>query len=546
MKKLFYFITVASLIACSQIELPEDNTIINEPEQGTVTEEPSNKGPYELFVSIADIKEEETKATIGTSNGHFTWAIDDEIVVVTDASEKLRFKATEAGETARFVCEQDFTGTPTTVFYPYNDGGTATAISTSISGLTDGITNPDHIRLSGTVNAETKAVTLGFTTSFLRLEIDDVPTIASKIVYDAASGTDVAVSFTPLATRGTIVAYIPVEAGSTSFTIKLQDDNNHDIISKTTTGAKTFTAGRLKSMKKFSVDGHVFVFTSATGTDKAKFYKTDGTTVDEGTSTEITLNVLSASTTKWCLLPTNLGWTGEGDAVCLEAWNGGSEVSTSQCLYLLRDFEFNFSENSLKTDYRIYPHGGSYSNPHARAYYDDTQEVSLIVDCSAISFGTPYLHIGFGANATVWSSKANMVNEGSNLYSYTFPSSYFGTSGVVVVSNSKDGDGWKSVDYTADFTTKKSYTIKLGDGGYGNPATVSQTSSSDFIHTEVLGTAPGTAFTSPGSISAADGSFINLGSELYGKSLHVVFSDNGSNAKDIWNITVNREYDYGL
>ena len=73
MKKILYLILASSaLIACSKL-FPTAETA--EPVNDNYG--PTGKEVCQLFVSIAPLKDMDTKATISTSTGHFSWKAND-------------------------------------------------------------------------------------------------------------------------------------------------------------------------------------------------------------------------------------------------------------------------------------------------------------------------------------------------------------------------------------------------------------------------------------------------------------------------------------
>ena len=559
MKKILLYTSMAviAIVGCTKESDQLVREIQNDETQESVETNTTKRIPveYSFVVSLSD----ETKATINESTGAFSWsAVGEDKIAVYDKTDKkfIEFTSSEVvGGNMRFTGEgyddSDFEGQ-----YAYYPSSLVTcgvevldpSAYTFPTSLTLA-TAPKSFPMRAAVSSGN--ISLRHLGCLIKVTFNNVPSFTTAIVLNDGA-KDITVTGAP--TAGVLSATIPIPAGTYVLTAKLKDDNENVFYNKARS-SKTYTARDFYTINPISLD-HVIKITDNSGWTSPSIkpalyiYSSADGSKNRLYTTDSGLFTLSGGA-HYVLLDSNTNdWVSSGSAIGVkfqtDPYDGAKTTETS-LVYLLRDLDFTVpAGGGMKTEYRLYPHGGSYANPHARAYYDDAQTVTLYVDCSAISFGTPYLHIGFGANATAWSSKADMVNEGGSVYSYTFPSSYFGTSGVVVVSNSKDADGWKSVDYTADFTSKKSYTIQLGDGSYGNPATVTQTASADFVHTEILGGAPGTAFTSPASITGADGTYISLGAALYGKGIHVVFSDNGSNPKDTWNITVNRDYDYGL
>lgn len=546
MKKLFCIVLgIAALMACTK----ETNFSSNNTDLISVSE--SGQKTY----SVTAYFEEITKATISETDGKFSWSGDEQIAIWDNTHEEfvtfdIDTYSNESEKRARFTTTTAKDGASFVGNVAYYPASIATKTgSTPSYNFPTSFSSKDAAAkgfpMQGTVTGnEIKFSHLG---CLINITMNNVPSFTTKLILNDETN-NITVPVTPSA--GVLNAVVPIPAGTYVLTAKLEDDNSNVFYTKARL-SQAYSARSYYTINPISL-GKLLTFTNEAdwASPKVHLWKSD----DDSKYTDFTTSgtphklYLHNSNVYYVLLDSDVeSWTAEGSAIGVQFFSNESDKTQTGCVYLLRNIDFLIpAGGGMKTEYRIYPHGGSYSSPYARAYYDDTQTVSIKVDCSAISFGTPYLHIGFGANTTSWTSKADMTNDGENIYSYTFPASYFGSSGIVVVSNSKDADGWKSVDYTADFSSKKSYTIKLGDGGYGNPATITQTASTDFEHTELLGSAPGTAFTSPGSPSGAIGTYLSFSTDYYGKNAKVIFSDNGANAKPTWSIIIDRDYDYGL
>ena len=549
-KYLTLLVAAAMMIGCTQepIDTPSNTVIPDEPEEIQTPAEPETPAEPKVVSFSAELPVFEglTKASVDASD--FAWAAGDEIAIPVKDGEGVRYVnfRNSAGALNTFtysVTDEEFVDG--TAYYPATSapGG---SYSTTFSSIAEA---QSSFKMTAPVTIGSSSLDFTHVSSIVHLTFTNVPALANKLVVNDGTSDVATINFSQ---TGDVVFNVPITpAGSSkTYTFKLQENNNvlkqvsktADLAAGTYYNAKAAVpVGKILRVQDATDWGTkaLYIWNNANGEQNA-FFSTDGSYPNK-------FNTISAND-HYIVIPSECSWATETTKVGVKFQTADNSSNTqTDGIYPVRDITFNVpAELGMKTEYRIYPHGGSYSTPTARAYHYEAQTVSLLVDCSAISFGTPYLHIGFGANATVWSNKANMTNVGTNLYSYTFPASYYNTSGVVVVSNSKDSDGWKSVDYTPDFTAKKSYTIKLGDGGYGNPATISVTGSTDFTPTEILGDAPGTAFTSPASITGALGTYLSFGTEYYGKSIHVVFSDNGANAKSTWDITLNQDFDYGL
>ena len=564
MKKAFYiFVAALSTIACTKEWPWADNT---KPFVGKSDKD----GCYELFISIDGLTDDngnsageaiETKAAIDDATGNFTWTAGDVVDVITDeggVKHIYQFSAAESGATARFIYNNaDFVGTPVRIEYPSTNSLTPSGIPTSITGNAGALASA-NLRLTGDT-FDGNNVTLHHNNALVRLEFHDVPTFANVLYFDG-DVNDVTVTFTPLASRGKLVVYVPVAPATKSFTAYLKDSNNNVITSKATTTDKSFTAGALKVMASVDVEGWVFKLTDAGSVNQLRFCKryNDVTYDEEGARYNSALNTLSDGTTKWAILPSDAGnWVGANWPIAVKALNSGSEVSHTDCVYLCRDFVFDFSGNSLKTDYRIYPHGGSYSSPHAYAYYgtgtyDTPENITFNVSQEGTSWGTLKWYADNG------SEKPSGDWPGTTFSgSFTIPASkVYGKSLTVVINNGGKNNYDQTKDLVIDCTSSpnnhaSSFNIVLSaswDSSNDNKRFISLSSMTEApeILVTPFGSFPGSSFTSPGSISGADGTFLTFGTSYYGNNFDVIFSDNGSSEKPAWSITINRDYDYGL
>lgn len=417
MKKYIYILAaVAALASCAK------EASINDDLAAT-----NGSDIHELFVSIPDLVDADTKAAISSTDGTFTWTAGDAIAVKTTTGDVYQFTAETGGsQSARFTYTGTMNGTPAEVKYPYTADFSDTALPTEIASLT-GALGADAIRMSGTISDN--AVTLSHQNALLKVTFTNVPTFANKVVFDG-DVNDVTVSGISLGSRGTVVAYIPVDASTTTFTVSVQDNNSHNIATKSTTSAKSFTAGTIKNMKPVDVDGHIFVFNDNDKVDEARFFATDGSTIDWETKSFLTLNVLSDGTTKWCILPT-LSWSKTGDPVCLQVFKNGTYVSASDAVWLYRDFTFDTTESSLKTTYRIY------------VYMSDSQWTIWQTQGSGTSVVKFVTWDGLSTPDTNAIQERNADNNGYIFY-YEFATSVYGTKTVKYRFYNECNAGWES------------------------------------------------------------------------------------------------------
>ena len=518
------------MIGCSKEQIVEDNTTVEKPAKGNVVS---------FTAVIPDFVSPDTKATVdGTS---FTWQADDKIAVPVSGGY-VDFTYSGAGNTFSRVLDGSEEFVDGTAYYPASSapGG---SYSTSFATVADA---QKGFKMEAEYTVGSSSLSFTHKSALIHLQFTNVPSIATKLVVNDGTNDVAVVNFT--SPSSTMEFFVPIAPnGSKTYTFKLQENSN---VLKQVAKTAALAANTYYTTPSVPVGHIIRVQDAVKGWDsKALYFRNVNNSEDyklftTGDSYPYKFNTISA-TDHYIVTPSEISWMGDGYPVVISFRTESDSKSTyTDCVWLYRDITFTVPEElGLKADYRIYPHGGSYSKPYAQAY--PIKEVTLKVNTSAISFGTPYIHILSGERATSWSSKADMVDEGSNVYSYTFPVSYFNKTVEVVICNSKTGSGWQTNNYTCDFTSKDSFTISLGDGGYGNNATTSETATgNNIVITNILGSAPGTAFTSPGSLS--NSTYLTIPSTYYGQYIRVIFSDNGSDPKDDWNFIINRDLDYGL
>ena len=317
---------------------------------------PSNSETHELFVSLPKLIDAETKATIAEADGSFSWTAGDFIAVKTSTNDVYKFTAAGDGNSVRFTYTGEMNGTPTTVVYPYTDDATVADLPAEITSLT-GALGEDGIRLSGTVSDN--AVSMDYENAFLKVSFSNVPTFASKVKFECtASGyaQTVVVSGISLSTKGSVVAYIPVQSGEYSFTVSLIDNANNTMISKSTSSAKSFTAGTLKKMANTPLG--TLVMMSNTGSSYGGFSNMKVYNWWTGGSHNVTepLAQITISETAYgyYFLPASLG---AGEEVNIKVENGSdASQNTQTVVYNLRDFTFTIksSNGGIATTYRYY------------------------------------------------------------------------------------------------------------------------------------------------------------------------------------------------
>ena len=405
---------------------------------------PSNSETHELFVSLPKLMDAETKATIAEANGGFSWTAGDFIAVKTSTNDVYKFTAAGSGNSVRFTYTGEMNGAPTTVVYPYTDDAKVAALPTEITGLT-GALGEDGIRLSGTVSDN--AVSMDYENAFLKVSFSNVPTFASSIVFDG-NINDVTIDFTPLASKGEIVAYIPVASTTTEYSVALKDNStDKNIIIERSTSGKTFTNGVLKKMKSINV-GYIVSITDNSGWTGAsaipalyvqKEDESDNFLAHNNNAYPYKLNKLNDGTLYIALPYTQKDWCIKGKNIKLkfqtEPYDGG-HTSQTDCFAVYRDIDITIpSGGGMKAAYRFY------------VYMSDSQWASWITQGSGTEVVKFTTWDGISTDATNCVKERNADDNGYIFY-YEMTSAQYGLASVKYRFFNENNAGWESKDET--------------------------------------------------------------------------------------------------
>lgn len=365
MKKLVYIAAAfAAILACSkesqEPQGPQDTNSDNTPEE--VVDE--SKTVHELFVSLPDFTDAETKAIIDDATGSFSWTVGDKIAVVDDQNNVYPFVASESAQSVRFTYVGSIAGSLKSIYYPYIEESPyyITEMPTNLDSETAVLTS-SNIRMSGTI--EGNSATLSHNHAFVRLKFENVPSFATKIqLYESGNETPTEVTLTG---TGAVTAYLPVHDGTQAITASLLDDNDNVIIQKYHNFGeeKAFVKGSIKNMKALTV-GHVFTFKNDAG------WVAPTVSIWNGSESFGFKSVASEPTAEYPwklnLLGNNTYYIVINDDVknvnnhvfandlYLGVWFGNdSSGSLTDCVYVYRDIDFTIPlSGGLKTDYRTY------------------------------------------------------------------------------------------------------------------------------------------------------------------------------------------------
>ena len=445
MKKYIYvFAALAAIVSCAK-----ENTVNEEETLKT----DSKNDVHELFVTIADLTDADTKAEIAVADGSFTWTVGDAIAVKTTTNDIYEFTAETGGTaSARFTYTGEMNGTPAYVKYPYTADFSDTDLPTSISGLTAALT-ADNIRMEGTISDN--AVTLSHQNALLKVTFTNVPTFASKVKFESlATGYEqsVLVSGISLGSKGTVEAYIPVKPGNYQFSVYLVDSADNYMFGRTTT--KTFTQGVLKRMASTEL-GHVLTIDPNGWQDKNQqvyIWQVDDTdnyysfrTYSEGGRYPYQLNILNdhayyviLESAKHLDKDEN-EWLSEGIGlgVSFQMTNSGNKTETA-CYYLYRDITLTpqtLGTGGLKANYRTYWDNSTANYSPVKAYvWGSVKEPS---------------------EATTWSG-TQATSLSGNIYYYEWSSDSYNSS-IGIIFNNGSGDQSANHEYALNREYKFNY-----------------------------------------------------------------------------------------
>ena len=337
MKKLFYFLAIAAAVAVS---CTKEATTPNE----DVVE---NVGKVTLFATLPEFVDA-TKAGVAP-DGVFSWAVGDVIDVRYEKSgaEDLYYEFSCTKDDGEFTYDgtiADGYQLGSVAYYPHEYRGAAA--NQSFGSIDDAAKG---FQMSATIS--NGVISFVHDNALMKVTVNNVPSFAKQLVVGSAK-----VNLSLSSAADELIVYVPVApASAAKLKVEVLDGTGsgaNAIISKTTQNSVAIDAAAIYPLPSLTI-GTVFVFNDDGKVDQAKFFKTNGTTIDYTKGSVINLNALEDGT-KWCILPTSNDWSKKGQPVCLQVFKDGNFVSSTDAVWLYRNFSFDTTESSLKTDYRVY------------------------------------------------------------------------------------------------------------------------------------------------------------------------------------------------
>lgn len=510
MKRVFSFISLASfiLVACGKEEVINENEPINErPQSGTVT----LTAVMPSFVS-------DTKAGVA-SDGTFSWTVGDLIdVVYTDGESEKRIKFScssinnesgdDYGEGTFVNVVEEGNDIPdgysiktagNIAFYPTGYNGTPS--NQTFSSIEDAAKG---FQMHATY--DNGKIQFAHDNAILMLTITNLPYFAKQIV---AGGATVNVSNTTDQASETI--YLPVVAAAAaklSIAVKDKTSEGNDIITKTTKHSVAIVKGHIYTgIKALPIGRYVAFENSSNSTHRIGLM---GKTVAGAESVGWKEFVLQSNgTTKYIMLE---GLDKDRDYLSapvlqieLRQNDGGDYYVKSSTPYVINDrnFKFDVSENSMKTEYRVYLK----SSTRTSFYLYITKPLTINVTNTA-GWGT-YEVKQADNSYTTWSGNKAWGNA-----SFDINADLVGTTtGKLSIGYFGNDDNWSfdcdfTGDYAVDFkgsstsTPTASYTKRISDSWPGDNKT---------------------------GISSTPNVYVSFDNTYYGQYVWLMFSDNGSN-----------------
>ena len=362
MKKALFIIVAAMLMAAS---CTKEN-------DSRIPESPSNNSDlvtYKLKVSF----DESTKASINESNGAFSWsgAGEDQIAIFDSAHNKfVTFTSTDASGNFSAVAEAGSEFEGNVAYYPASiavyDGGVATySFPTSFSSEAEAAKS---FPLTGTVSSG--AITLSHLGALIKMSFSNVPSFTTKLVLNDGA-KDITVNVTPSA--GAIIAVVPIPAGTYILTAKLVDDNSNEFFTKAR-ASKTYAAASYYRINDIKLNHYFEIVNSVDDNHKlalqTRLWGTSDYTSYVENWAKYSLFVRADGTTKYVLLPESDSNFAEGKPIRVQLYSGDTEKSWTEYVFNYRNVSFDVSENTLKTDYRVYAYceHNTYTNPYIYVY----------------------------------------------------------------------------------------------------------------------------------------------------------------------------------
>ena len=342
MKKLFYFLAAASMVAvaCAKEETVKENVV-----------EGKASGNVTLTASMPEFTNADTKAAVSDA-GVFSWTAGDIIDVVYE-------KSGSADKIYQFECTNASTGEFTNVdaiddgytlktdgsiaFYPHEYNGTPSSQT---------FDSPALAAKGFQMHATYSAGNLAFVhdNAMMKVTIKNVPSFAEQIVI---GGTNINVSYT--SDQASVTCYVPMApSASAKLSIAVKDDSANDIVAKASKNAVAIVAANYYPLNDLEINKFVVINNSVNSTHRLGLGIRD--LAGNWVGSWATFDFNSTSTgIKYYVLPDTYA-AAEAIQVELRQNDGSDEYakSTAEFMIPVRNLIFDASDSSLKTAYRCY------------------------------------------------------------------------------------------------------------------------------------------------------------------------------------------------
>ena len=528
MKKIFYIsFGVIALIACTKEADVATSVKVDE------------AGAYSFEVYLEDV----TKATINSSTGEFSWTGDEEIAVwdsnnkefVTfnidptnysnEGHKRARFTASSAKADASFVGN--------VAYYPASiatrkgsepDYTPSYTFPTSFSSLEAAAKG---FPMSGTVTVnEIKLSHLG---SMINLTLNNVPSFTTTLILNAGA-KEITIPVTP--STGVLNAVVPIPADEYVLTVKLKDDNNNIFYTKPRT-SKMYTARNYYTTNPITLNHYIEITNSADPNHKLAV-QTRGWNAGAKDYTDYvenwskhTLFVRADGTTKYILLSETDSNFSEGKPLRIQLYSGDTEKWATECVFNYRNISFDVTDNSLKTEYRVYPKKVDNKVSANHKLYIYLAKVFFYVTDNSGWSDLKLHYWGQDGQATTWPG-----NAGTDAWSYKkfeIPLVYAGKTVNYVLN---DGASNKTGDISCDLeaNVKGVYMTLNSD------KSVSEDSKSYFMTSSELSTWnswPGISITPDAGGEISSSCYIEFSRDKFEDWFGIIISDNGDDTNRV-------------
>ncbi len=522
-KTVVALIATIATIACTKEINTLDNVI---PEGGVLSFE----------ATIAPFANEDTKASIATDGsglitGAFSWSEGDKIAfpVTGNAYVELTYNP-ENGKFEGKMGDDQSVDRSRKIYYPSTlvIGPTYTTDFTSIASAAAGF------KMSAVVpeSLESK-ITMTHESALVHVQFTNVPDFATKLVVNDGS-SDVAVVPTG-GTSGTLDFYVPITPdGSKTYSFILKD--SQDNVIKSVSKKKTLVAGNYYNTPEIAINKYIVLENaSKTDTYQLGLQKRTGdffTEYEGDYYTNYSLVSLEDGA-KLYLILNDYYSSAKAIKVVLRK-NGAECTSATERIFLDRNICFDISEDSMKTNYRVY-YGGPL-NTHVYQYYQPLLYLKVEMDSWSnnawIHYWTEDDNVGEFCNNEF---AKRIRTEGEYSVFNVKPSLSGKTVSIQIINPGNTGDKFEtSIKLYTGITKAGTYWNSGGKGVYDISG------SYNFSHTnsEWPGDTPSIGRTT--SLP-----YYEFDDALYGNNqLHVIFNNGSSgygNQSSTWNGTLNED-----